>query len=556
MRHSDHIEKAVKSYCNNQKSRVKTTSEMDEKVIRDAIAGYKNNHQAVIRPSQWRYIMKSNYSKLAAAAIIVVTLIIGNTFFNIQPDGATVAWADMIETMKAQQWIHGVVDYETKERDGTSQMWVSTNPMVMVMKDEGQEIFHFDYEKKVQQQYSYKENVVMINSMEGMQLGNLDVQSPIEFMDKMIQGMQSEHEEITSRIEIRAGKEVEIITGKGPRKTSTITKDVESGLITFANESETNGDRVTYTFDYPDQGPVDIFALGIPDDAEIIDNRPQGNLKELTDILNLKCKEGLGDFQAIQLTLRTDPNGLLKPGMVLLIQGKDNLKSLLRYNAYDMTGRQTKHPTIYEDIKGSWPNLSIEAVLALDNTPAIIGGAIFNGNKTMNFGPENKVEYRQTHRMDIFYMSPDWLPNLVWRLPLVLRMGSEGENKLFEIPDMDKDHIGLAGLRIRTTAKDTEKTDDRHSKPRPGIKDCWFDPAKDYILVDEIGLHGGQYYREKVIEFAQTDKGQWYPSVIQISRGDGPEDSDMRIMQKNMVIDTSPVFTPDTFSIEAMMQDK
>jgi len=267
MRHSDYIEKAVKSYCNNQKLMVKTTSEMDEKVIRDAIAGYKNNHQAVIRPAQWRYIMKSNYSKLTAAAIIVVTLIIGNTFFNIQPDGATVAWADLIETMKAQQWIHAVANYETKERDGTSQMWVSTNPMVMVMKDEGQEIFYFNYEKKVQQQYSYKENAVMINSMEGMQLGKLDVQSPIAFMDKMIQGMQSEHQEITSRIEIHAGKEVEIITGKGPHKASTITKDVKSGLIISATSSETNGERVTYTFDYPDQGPTDIYSLGIPDDA-------------------------------------------------------------------------------------------------------------------------------------------------------------------------------------------------------------------------------------------------------------------------------------------------
>jgi hypothetical protein len=351
MRHSDHIEKAIKSYCNNQKSMVKTTSEMDEKVIRDAIAGYKNNHQAVIRPSQWRYIMKSNYSKLAAAAMIVVTLIIGNTFFNIQPDGATVAWADMIETMKAQQWIHGVVDYETKERNGTFQMWVSLNPLVMILDKDGQEMTYFDLDRKVLQQYSHSDNVVTINSMEGMQLEELDVQSPVELMEKIIQDMQTDQHEITSRIETQAGKEVEIITGKGPHKTSTITKDVESGLITFASASETNGESKTVTFDYPDKGPVDIFALGIPDDAEIIDNRPQGNRKALTDILNQKCKEGFGDFQAIELTSGVDSNGLLKPMMVLLIQGKDNLKSIHRYAANDTTGRQTKRQTIYEDIK-------------------------------------------------------------------------------------------------------------------------------------------------------------------------------------------------------------
>ena len=312
-------------------------------------------------------------------------------------------------------------------------------------------------------------------------------------------------------------------------------------------------------FDYPEYGPADIFALGVPEDAQIIDNRPQGDVKELTERLNQKCKEGFGDFQAIVLDSLFAKDGTLKPSMVLLMQGKDKLKRVERYRAFDTTGRETKRETIYEDIKDSWPNLSIEAVLSIDNARAIMGQSLFNGRETIGCywsrDDSGKV-LRHAMPMDTFGLTADWLPAMVWRSVLALRLGLEGENRAFEELEMDKEHLGLVGLRVRTTVMDTKKKYAEGSRPREGIRDCWFDPAKDYILVEEVVIYENTYRRTCVVDFAKTDKGHVYPSVSRTWSGDSIDDAEMRIRQQNIAIDTSPVFEPGTFTAETMLQDE
>ena len=132
-----------------------------------------------------------------------------------------------------------------------------------------------------------------------------------EFVEMLIQDMPQDQDEIISSIETRNGKEVEVITGKGPRKTSIIVKDVESGLITSASTSSPEKLSMSYKleFDYPKEGPVNIYDLGVPEDAQVVDNRPKGDLKELTKILNQKCIKGFGDFQAVKLESEVEKDG-------------------------------------------------------------------------------------------------------------------------------------------------------------------------------------------------------------------------------------------------------
>lgn len=134
-------------------------------------------------------VMKNLLTKYVAAAVVIVAIIVGVSVFSVSPDGANIAWAEMIEAMKAQQWIHAVFEYEVKDRGRTSEMWISVDPMVMAMKVEGNEISHYDSAKKICHKYNYVENTVTIDSMSGKLPVGFDRLSPVDFVEMMIKDM-------------------------------------------------------------------------------------------------------------------------------------------------------------------------------------------------------------------------------------------------------------------------------------------------------------------------------------------------------------------------------
>jgi hypothetical protein len=153
---------------------------------------------------------------------------------------------------------------------------------------------------------------------------------------------------------------------------------------------------------------------------------------------------------------------------------------------------------------------------------------------------------------------------MTWRSPDQIMRCPDNVNKVMEEVEIDKEHIGLVGLRVRTTVKKTRWSPKTSISPRDGIRDFWFDPGRDYVLVEEVAVYEASdkpspqpdYSRTVVVEFAKTDKGQWYPSVVQTFSGKNADDPKMRIRQQNIVIDTSPAFEPGTFSVEGMLRDE
>jgi hypothetical protein len=54
----------------------------------------------------WRIIMKSKITKLAAAAVIIIAVLIGIHYSGGSIDGASVALAQVTENMKRMPWLH------------------------------------------------------------------------------------------------------------------------------------------------------------------------------------------------------------------------------------------------------------------------------------------------------------------------------------------------------------------------------------------------------------------------------------------------------------------
>ena len=96
MRPAENIEKLLKDI--NIDTNVKT----DNAVLGDVIEAFeksKGKKTSAIEQNIWRIIMKSPITKLAAAAVIIVAVILGLTFTGA-PDIASVTWAEVIEKVE------------------------------------------------------------------------------------------------------------------------------------------------------------------------------------------------------------------------------------------------------------------------------------------------------------------------------------------------------------------------------------------------------------------------------------------------------------------------
>ena len=74
----------------------------DECILNDALAAYEKSETkkaAERQPNIWRIIMKSPITKLAAAAVIVIAVLIGINQLGGSIDGASVAWAQVVEQL-------------------------------------------------------------------------------------------------------------------------------------------------------------------------------------------------------------------------------------------------------------------------------------------------------------------------------------------------------------------------------------------------------------------------------------------------------------------------
>jgi len=78
-----------------------TSAELDERVIRDVLQALEESKKtsAGIQPNIWRIIMKSKITKLAAAAVIIIAVILGLNIIS-GPDMASVAWGEVLEVIE------------------------------------------------------------------------------------------------------------------------------------------------------------------------------------------------------------------------------------------------------------------------------------------------------------------------------------------------------------------------------------------------------------------------------------------------------------------------
>ncbi|NQV35686.1 MAG: hypothetical protein HQ515_23535, partial [Phycisphaeraceae bacterium] len=380
----------------------------------------------------------------------------------------------------------------------------------------------------------------------------------------MISRFESQGSEVVRTATTQDDLPVEVITLKDQIQEITLVLDrdrqVPLTMETVARIPDT-GEKVTASavFAYPDQGPTDIYGLGVSVDAQVIDNRPKGAVQNLIDEVQSRFYAGYGDHIAVLLESWVGDDNELEPKKIIVMRQKGNMKRVDRYNAYNFTGSKANRATLYPLVKDIWPNLTIEDVVAVEDNKCAEYQMIYDGDTSSqrtNFS--GQVE---THaiRTDLFQMGggAESLVSFAWCCPSALMMsGSDQQIKPEELPD-EPNRPGLKGFRLVTSMHTPDKR-------LPGttikqrINDYWFDPAKDYLLMEHRSLNqadeGDSTFVTRALETAQTASGQWVPKVIltESSYPDRKGGITHHSQEKRIMMNTEYEFKDDVFDLSTL----
>jgi len=108
MRPTENIKRQIKNI------KIKTNPEVDEAVLND-LFGRLDGTEGV-RENTWRVIVHHKMTKFAIAAVIIVAALLGLNHFGGSIDGASVAWAEVVQRIENVDFVH-FYDIETK-KDG------------------------------------------------------------------------------------------------------------------------------------------------------------------------------------------------------------------------------------------------------------------------------------------------------------------------------------------------------------------------------------------------------------------------------------------------------
>lgn len=478
---------------------------------------------AVSGPNIWRIIMTNKTVRVATAAIIIIAAVIGINYFGGSIDGAGVVLADVVENMKKMPWIHAKVTMDYTGTKVTYETWKCFKPSIDVTVHGDGAITYYDFSKKKMHEYNPGSNTIRI-SPKTDEYNLPGPGSPTEMIPAILENARKENAEIIREKNELDGVSVEIISIVSKNLNGTLVCDIERNLV-LTMESEAvipeNGKKVTSeaTFYYPDEGPRDIYALGVPEEAIVIDTVPKGTLKDLTDELQRRFDNGIGDHTAVILDSHVDDDGVLRPSLISIMRQQGKLKRFDQYFAFDSSKRRDKLKSLYEDVKDRWPEFTIEQIEAVVKDEALERQILFDGKQSYLLSRFSGQVQKQEIRTDIFKVSPsDCLAGVIWVNPQVVMLGNADSDETLELLEPDTDHAGLRGFRvIRTVGKKKNKGG---YQPPEGTVDYWFDPEKNYMLVEkiinnEIGDIGGiANYRYVVDKTAKTSDGKWYPAVI------------------------------------------
>ncbi|MCX7424756.1 MAG: hypothetical protein NTW96_03885 [Planctomycetia bacterium] len=257
------------------------------------------------------------------------------------PGGQSVGWAQVVEAVRARPWIHGVITAADGEKgksdkeDGKDdegkrgEMWYSPT-MAVAASRYGKTVTFDNLRSKTRETYDPARGSIVRTPLPEMIAGE------VQLYDAMLRGILGGKTDIGSRLpdaevvdqrrrEIEqdgrkwieyelairqqlGGPPESVRTGELVVRVDPETRLPHSMRVTTCREDVQARNEVVIQFDYPDEGPADIYALGAPRSAKLDDRVPVGDLAQIV-AANRAGREGLATYCAYCVKLHESVDG-------------------------------------------------------------------------------------------------------------------------------------------------------------------------------------------------------------------------------------------------------
>lgn len=244
--------------------------------------------------------MKSNMARLAAATVIILAIFTGINHFGGSIDVGSVAIAKMSEAIRKVSWMHAKAKIDAPQRKGQIDEWICFEKSIEIIKQVDGSIRYRDQRQDTMYMYNPIDNMVTITSLSdeyAMPRRTPMPDSPSGAIDTLIETLKEEGKvQLSVSYDETDGQPVKILHAVSTiQGESAINQDItiiinaESMLpirmdSVVTTESGNQLGVVHVDFDYPSEGPKDIYELGIPQDAEVVDRRPRPGIESETQI--------------------------------------------------------------------------------------------------------------------------------------------------------------------------------------------------------------------------------------------------------------------------------
>jgi len=289
-----------------------------------------------------------------------------------------------------------------------------------------------------------------------------------------------------------------------------------------ASADGAQGEKHTSTteIDYPETGPADVYALGVPHDVRIIDIRPSPEAPALIAEYEKRREAFTKNYRAV---VRCDDEILWS--YVFSRQKQKRRVEMFRPSVLFGMGdvyRRLRDPGVQPDIV-----------------------YVYDGTTTAEFQPDRESTRERGSHMRGTDQDPafvGWGPIVAGRgAPLVIRSSDPSLAGMIGLEYILDDPEGNRRLAAQLKIDEKELVPQRYR--------FWVNPQRDYLLhrqtVDE--KRNGQYVpwlRKEILEYARLSTGHWYPKTWQIS-------NPQRCVRHTAVIDENPTFADSVFDVDA-----
>jgi len=244
-----------------------------------------------------RTIVRQRVCKLAAAAVIIIGLVFVMYRDNDSIDITTPAFGKMIEAMEKMPWLH-IVSYD-HAKNYQAERWFSYTSKILVTKNSNGKVQYLDYPNSKKYIYQPDTNAVTISYMPNNYRAIYDF--PRSMIDNSKKRWKAEGTDVKYEVKHERGQyqgidvdfyySTSYSTYRGMQYLLSKSKLIvdRHKQVLILSESKywgLNGELRTDSkaiFDYPEDGPKDIYEVGVPTSAKILDYSPTPELLEVME---------------------------------------------------------------------------------------------------------------------------------------------------------------------------------------------------------------------------------------------------------------------------------